>query len=184
MKATNNGELTYIPRCDIVIPYSGGNYVIPMRVLPDITDSHAFSYNNETIGGRSFPIKTASHGEDRTISMKVHFVILRSTDAQLNLRHLRALQGATYPREIPQHPYVPPPVCKIRCGSLLAGEETAGYLCAVLRSCSVSHQTDVAWYHTESDFSYVPYKMDVDLQWEVVYSSNKLPGQDKIMRDI
>lgn len=185
MKATNSiGELEYIPNCDIQIPTDSGIYEIRLRVLPEISDSHSFQYQNESITGRAVPIKTASHGEDRTINMKVKFVILRDSDARTNLNHIRALQGATYPREIPQSPYVPPPICRIRCGNLLTGPNTSGYVCAVLRQCNVSYDTSVAWYVGVDEFTYVPYKVEVDLSWEVVYSSQNLPGQNKIMRGI
>lgn len=183
MKATNNnGELNYIPRCDIIVPNKLGRYLIPLRILPEITDSHGSAYQNETVIGRAFPIKTYSHGEDRSIGMKVQFVILRDSDAQTNLQHLRVLQSATYPRDIIQHPYLPPPICKIRCGNLLAGGD--GYVCVVLENCSVSFPTDVAWYHNSSNFTYVPYKMEVDLSWKTVYSNDDLPGQDMIIGDL
>jgi hypothetical protein len=55
-----------------------------------------------------------------------------------------------------------------------------GFLCVVLKQYSVSFPTDVIW----DEQTYLPYKFDVDLTWEVVYSNDTLPGQDQILMDI
>jgi hypothetical protein len=190
MKATQiNGDLAPIPNCDIVVPTSRGQHLIPMRILPEISDSKSATYQDEQVIGRSFPIKTYSHGENRSITMKVHFVILKSRDAFDNIQHLRALQSAVYPRESNSSPYLPPPICKIRCGHLLSSE----YLCVVLRQYNVTFDTTVAWFEGSADNNfigplqtdtYLPYKFDVDLTWEVVYQTKNLPGQDKIFGDL
>src|SRR5579859_7465078 len=130
MKATlNDGSLVPIPRCQIDV----AGRIITLTVLPDITDSKAAAYVDEQVIGRSFPIKKFSHGENRTIGMKVHFLILQAADAQNNLSSVRALQSAVYPRTglgpgrivvsgvgaaVTANPYVPPPICRIRCGNL------------------------------------------------------------------
>lgn len=186
MKATRSGgELNFIPNCDILIPIGEITFFgyplyheIKLRILPEITDSKSAAYQDEPVIGRSFPIKTYSHSENRSISMKLHFIILDDSDAITNLKHLRAIESATYPRtEAVNKPYLPPPVCKIRCGKLLAG----GYLCAVLKQYSVNFPTDVAWY--EENSIYLPYKFDVELSWDVVYPNENLPGQEKILKD-
>lgn len=172
MKATNpNGTLKEIDNCYIKIPTYG---TIKMRVLPDISDSKSANYSDENVIGRSFPIKTFSHSENRSISWTAYFLILQNGDAIKNLMDLRALQSITYPRDRDFDPYAPPHVCAIKCGSILGDEE----LCVVLKQYSVKFPTDVAW---DEDFM-VPYKFTVDLTWEVVYSSDNLPGFEKIIR--
>ena len=88
------------------------------------------------------------------------------------------LESAVYPRDAESGslaPFIPPPVCRIKCGSLLGDRE----LCVILRSYSVKFPTDVPW---DRD-TYLPYKFDVDLSWEVVYKSSELPGQGRIIRE-
>lgn len=186
MKASlPNGDLALIPNCDIVIPVGGNvTYTIPMRILPEISDAKSASYADANIIGRTAPIKTYSHSENRSITMKLHFVILKAQDAIDNLKHLRALQSAVYPRESIINPYLPPPVCRIRCGYLLSGSKSGGYLCAVLKQYSVDFPTDVSWYQSPDNVAiYLPYKFDVGLTWDIIYPSESLPGQDKIFGD-
>lgn len=167
------GELIDIENCYIFVP---GRGKIVMHSLPDITDSKSASYNDEPIIGRSFPLKTFSHSENRSIGMQVHFYVRKRADIGINIWNLRALESALYPRGTESGinaPFIPPPVCKIKCGSLLADDE----LCVILKSCSVKFPTDVPW-----DEEYlVPYKFDVDLSWEVVYRTSQLPGQSRIL---
>ena len=167
------GQPQILKNCFIRIPNAD---TIRMKALPDISDSKSASYNDESIIGRSFPLKTYSHSENRAISMQLHFFIAEEADIQTNLRYLRALESAVYPQDDNSGaPFIPPPVCRIRCGSLLAAY---GELCAILKSYSVKFPTDVAW----DESSYLPYKFDVDTSWEVVYRSTNLPGQSRIFR--
>jgi len=168
------GELENISKCYIVVPVRRGALKIELNNLPDITDSKSASYNDEPVIGRSFPLKTFSHSENRTISMQLHFFVVKQTDVVTNLFYLRLLESAVYPREDASSgaPFVPPPVCRIKCGLLLADSE----LCVVLKSYSVKFPTDVAW----DSFNFTPYKFDVDTTWEVVYRSEALPGQERI----
>lgn len=171
MKATNpDGTLKNIENCYIKIPNYG---TIPMRILPDISDSKSAQYSDEPIIGRSMPMKTYSHSENRTINWTAYFMILKNQDAEKNLMDLRALQSVTYPRD-DFEPYAPPPICAIKCGSILGDQE----LCVVLKTYSVKFPTDVAW----DENLLVPYKFSVDLTWDVVYSSDDLPGNDRILR--
>lgn len=187
-KATNNGSLAPIPedKCYIIIPGSElKEEKIVLNNLPDISDSKAAVYNNEAIIGRSFPLYTYSHSADRTISMQLHFFVVDKNDVSLNLQYLRAIQSAVYPREgtAGGAPFVPPPVCVIRCGNLLGTKP----LCCVLQSYSVKFPTEVAWSTNgggtpdTSDF-FTPFRFDVDTQWLTVYSSVDLPYQTRIVR--
>lgn len=168
------GQLVDVKDCYIKVSAGGSFEEIPLRILPDISDSKSASYNDEPIVGRSFPMKTFSHSENRVISMQAHFITLEEQDVEKNLRYLRLLESAVYPRTGENGaPFLPPPICTIKCGRLLADEE----LCVILKSYSVKFPTDVAWYGS----SYMPQKFEVDLSWEVVYRTSELPGQDRIL---
>ena len=59
MRATlPGGQLVEIPRCQIYIPNAG---LFTLRILPDITDAKNATYHDESIMGRSTPIKKYSH---------------------------------------------------------------------------------------------------------------------------
>ena len=207
MKATNFGNLNPVDRCTIEIPLNGvgssqgdpNKYVLTMNNLPDITDTKSAVYNNEPIAGRSVPLYTYSHSGDRTISMQIHFFVVEEGDANRNLEALKIIQSAVYPCQDPAdttYPYTPPPVCKIKCGSLLASRQH--HLCVVLQSYSVKFPTDVAWYdedlldggmpnnndhysNRKTSSDYCPFRFDVDTTWLVVYSSEELPFQTRII---
>lgn len=154
-----------------------------MNNLPDIGDSKSAVYNNEPIIGRSVPLYTFSHSGDRTISLQIHLFVIEPQDAEQNLQILRIVQSAIYPQEDSNKvfPYLPPPVCRLKCGSLLtSGSE---HLCVVLQSYNVKFPTEVAWH--DSDYTgsstYCPYRFDIDTTWLVVYSSEDLPYQSRIV---
>jgi hypothetical protein len=162
------GELkTLNDKCKITIT----GHTINLRILPEISDTKKATYADQTIIGRSFPIKTYSHSDNRVITMKLHFLVVKKSDIQKNIDDLRAIESATYPRK--GDPYLPPPVCKINCGKML-GEQA---LCVVLENYNVSFPTNVAW---DKD-TLCPYYFQVSTTWHVVYSSSSLPNQDKIM---
>ena len=188
------GPLNAINDCYIIIPYEGARPPEPPRKssptfifqekqvkivldnLPDISDTKSANYADETIIGRSSPIKTYSQSDNRSITMQLHFIITQPNHIEENLAKLRALQSAAYPREGEggASPFIPPPVCKIKCGKLLSTKE----ICAILKSYSVKFPTDVAWDAESGNFT--PYKFSVDTTWDVVYSSSSLPGQREI----
>ena len=181
-KATSaGGGLVPLDKCYIRIPgfrsrATNGGDKITFDILPDITDSKNASYNDATVIGRSNPIKTYSHSDNRVISMQMHFVITDHCDIQDNLAIMRALQSCVYPREgVSDSPYRPPPVCQIRCGELLAKGDAE--LCVVLTSVQTKFQTDVAW----DDETFCPYALDIDTTWHVVYTPTNLPGQERIL---
>ena len=180
MKATNNGSLTRLPRCTIAIPNAGP---IILNNLPDITDSKDAIYNNEAIIGRSTPLYTYSHSGDRSIGIQMHFFVVDKGDAEKNLEYLRWIQSALYPRPSDgNYPFVPPVVCQITCGSLLSGnpaeKESSQPLCCILKSYSVKFPTEVAW----DEETFCPFKFDVETSWIVVYASDDLPFQDRIVK--
>jgi hypothetical protein len=174
MRATDQfGQLVDINNCHVEVP---GFDPIVFNIMPDITDSKGASYNDEVIMGRSFPVKTYSHSENRTITIDMHFIALSSSDIEQNMNSLRILQSATYPRDGDgTAPYLPPPICSLTCGRLLGNDP----LCAILKTYSVKFPTDVP---LDPD-TLLPYKFDVSTTWEAVYSSRNLPGQSKIAQD-
>jgi hypothetical protein len=170
-KATNSsGVLEEISDCYIQISKSN---TIPMRIIPDISDGKGATYGDETAIGRSIPIKTFSHGENRTIGWTAHFMVCEEKDIEQNLKYLRSIQSLVYPRDGGSVPYAPPPVCNIRCGKLLGETD----VCAVLKSYSVRFPPDVPWDHKTK----LPYKFSIDMSWEVVYKTDDLPGQERIL---
>lgn len=167
------GELNPITDCYVIIPpgFPKDN-PLKMKVLPDISDTKSATYSDEPIMGRSFPLKTYSHSDNRAITMQMHMIVSAPSDVDYNLRALRAIQSVVYPREGVSTPFLPPPICRIKCGRLLADED----LCVVLKSYSVKFPTEVAW----DEETFVPFKFDIDTNWEVVYKSSDLPGAERI----
>jgi len=151
------------------------NFRLEMKVLPDISDSKSANYSDEPLMGRSFPLKTYSHSDNRAISMTIHMIVSEPDDLNYNLKALRAVQSAVYPRHsMSDAPYIPPPICRIKCGRLLAESE----LCVVLKQYSVKFPTEVAW----DENSFVPFKFDIETSWEAVYKSSDLPGTERIFQ--
>lgn len=171
-KATTSCSLDPIGNCYIYVP---GFRKIVMDNLPDISDGKSAQYTPTTIIGRSTPLTTYSHSETRNISWGMHLFVKSAGDVTGNLEILRVLESCVYPRNNNgPGPYSPPVICKIKCGNLLS---VGNSLCVVLRSYSVKFPTDVAW----DAGSCTPYKIDIDLSFEVVYSSMDLPGADRIV---
>ncbi len=190
LATTLTGQLQPIQECYIDIP---GAKKIILDNLPDIGDTKTATYTDEPVIGRSSPIKTYSLSDNRSITMQLHFIISKPRDITTNLENLRAIQSAAYPRSgADGEPFIPPPVCKIRCGQLLKKD---GDLCVVLKNYSVKFPTDVSWISDNQqgnaifdnagrlvgfDKTFTPMKFSVDTTWDVVYSSSALPGQNKI----
>jgi hypothetical protein len=175
MRATTpGGQLVGMSNCYIIIPNYGPIY---LNNLPELSDQKQANYTDEAIIGRADTIKTYSHSGGRKIGMQIHLIIVHPRDIQINLQILRLLESAVYPRNETSAgvPFIPPPVCRIKCGDLLAKDEE---LCVILESYSVKFPTDVVW----DDEFFTPYKFDVDLSWQVVYRSQDLPGQNRIVQ--
>lgn len=174
MKSTNlDATLIKIENCYITV----GNKTIKMNILPDIQDGKGANYSDESAIGRSNPYKTFSYSENRAIGWTCHFLVTDKGSLETILDNLRTLESAVYPSDgaLAGVPYQPPPVCKLRCGQLLGSAE----LCAVMKNYSVKFDTSVPW----DEQSYLPYKLDVDLQFDVVYNQRSLPNSEKILRD-
>jgi hypothetical protein len=162
-----------IPRPKPLLPGQDPEFVLYMNTLPEISDQKAANYTDENLMGRSSPMKTYSHSENRSISVQIHMIVSAPNEAQYNLEALRAIQSAVYPRHSGgQSPFIPPVICKIKCGSLLADEE----LCVVLKQYNVKFPTEVAW----DEILFTPFKFDIETSWEVVYKSSDLPGSERI----
>lgn len=171
MKATSLGKLVPLDKCKVIIPGAG---TITPRILPELSDGKGANYSDEPVMGRSFPLKTYSHSDNRAIGITFHFIAESSEQSGTNLKELRWIQSAVYPRDsVGDMPFVPPPVCTIQCGELFA----SGPLCAVLKNYSLKYPTNVPWDET----TYLPWQFDVETSWDVVYKVNSLPGAEKIV---
>lgn len=174
MKATTNGGiLVPIENCYIEVP---PRIRILAYVLPEISDGKGATYNDEIGIGRSAPIKTYSHSDNRTVNVNWTFVLQNAEKAREVTQHFKALKSCVYPyKESDKNlPYRPPAICKIRCGHALDDKE----LCVILRNYSVNFPVDVPW----DDTYLLPYKFSISLTWEVVYTTSELPGREKIIQ--
>ena len=186
MRATNpqTNRLNPIKGCFLA---AKGRTIYP-TVLPELTDKHTALYSDEPIMGRSMPVKAYGSSSDRTITWKWKFV---NTDRQTYIRNLQDynfLKSLTYPVDTPSSsiPYEPPPICNIKCGSILSGDmNTSLGLDVVCTDCSASFPVDVAWTSLPSDDSededFFPTEFSVDTTFSVVYRASNLPGQARIM---
>lgn len=175
----NGGALNEIKGCYLKIPTFGdfAETTIGFKILPDIGDQKSANYTTDLIMGRSSPMKSYVASDERTISIAFHFIVSDYLDSYVNISTVRAIQAMVYPREGDEQlkvPFIPPPVCQFKCGSLLSKDA----LCVVLKNYSLKIPTDVAW---DSDLL-CPVKFDLDTNWDVVYSSADLPGAEKIIK--
>jgi len=183
MKSTNpNGSLRLIEKCYLRIPGLSGSAFPDGKIIcdniPDITDSKNAVYAEEVIIGRSSPMHTYSYSSTRQISVNFHFYITKAGDARKNLQAYRAISSCVYTRDDESDggaPYIPPPICQFRCGNLLAEEEE---LCVVLQNYSFNPDPSVPW----DEETFCPYRFDVATSWWVVYPSEDLPTQKRILR--
>lgn len=173
-KATQqSGVLIPIDDCYIEVV---GQRKITMDNLPDISDTKKATYADESSIGRSTPFKNYSNSDNRAISWTCHFFVQKEGDSARILQDIRLLESCTYPKtqSTGGAPYAPPPICHLKCGRLLADD----YVCAVLESYSIKFDTALPW----SEDNFVPYKVDMDLQFQVVYNQSDLPGSERIMQ--
>lgn len=150
---------------------------VTMKILPDISDSKSASYADESAIGRTMPFKTYQYSENRTIGWTAHFVVERKEDIKEIFANLRLLESCVYPENLTLGgaTYRPPPICQLRCGGLLGPAGPAIY--AVMKSYSVKFDTSVPW---DQD-TFMPFKLDVDMQFDVVYNQTELPGSSQIL---
>lgn len=161
-------------KCLISIPYGPDIHVVNLKITPEISDTKRASYSDTSIIGRSNPIKTYSHSENRVITMRLHFIVVEPSDITRHIFDLRAIESAVYPSE--GTPYRPPPVCKIKCGRILGDTD----LCVVLESYSLNVPTNVVW---DKD-TLLPYYFELNTTWHVVYAASgaqALPNQTRIL---
>lgn len=183
MKATQpKGGLVPISGCYIDISDLG--VTIPMYILPDISDSKSVSYPDENGMGRSMPFKSFQNSENRTISWTAHFLITNSSSngasgagvsAEDLITWLRAIEACTYPQDGQNGaPYTPPPICKLKCGRILSESDE---ICSIMKSYNVKFDPGVPW----DEDSFMPYKLDIDMTFDVIYDQSSLPGASQIM---
>lgn len=172
MNATGkSGHLNNIPKCYIQI----GNFTLEMNNLPDLGDSKNATFESQNIPGRSSPMVTYSHSEARNIPVTITLVVQDKSDCKKNIAILRKIQSTVYPRRGPAAPYFPPALCKIKCGSLLSDNP----ICVIMKDYNIKFPQDVPW----DEETLCPYKMDISMSFEQVFSSNALPNNEMIMQD-
>ena len=188
MKATfAGGQLRKIDNCYIEIL---GTRIIS-RIIPDISDTKSATYTSEAGMGRSMPFKNYTNSDDRVIGWTAHYVVAQKEDIEFFLKEIKLIQSAVYPRMLVKEtaivgttaPFAPPPICKLSCGALLQRGKPVGikgetaFVHAVMKSYSIKYDTSVPW-----DEKYLlPYKFDIDMNFEVVYDQSELPGQERIL---
>ena len=184
MKATQyGGLLNEINKCAIKI----GNYgTIYSRILPDISDQKSASYTDETGIGRAMPFKSYQHSDNRTIGWTAHYIVTQKDDIQKFLGEIKLIQSAVYPRQSNTlTPFTPPQICELSCGRLLdaydmeSDETGSKRVYAVMKSYNIKYDTSVPW----DEETMLPYKFDIDMQFEVVHDQSNLPNADKIITD-
>lgn len=144
--------------------------------LPDLGDSKSANYEATPVIGRASPIMAYSNSEIRNISCSINLFVQSQSDCKLNLAILRTIQSAVYPTTGPGAPYYPPPLCKLQCGSLLSEKP----ICCIMKDYNVKFPTDVPW----DAETLCPYRMEISMTFEQVFSSQSLPNSDLILSDV
>lgn len=193
LATTQYGDLKPIKNCYIHVPIRGdlvqlvlgsidffnsnttAIFPIEFNIMPDIGDDKGANYSGESSIGRATPMETYASSEARTISVDIHLAIIKAGDNMKNLRYLRVLQSALYPRRNTGtgSTYEPPPICRMRCGELLGSKD----LCVVLRKCNVKFNRDVPL----DEETLLPYYFTISTNWDVVYRGSNLPHQERIV---
>jgi hypothetical protein len=183
LATTQTGQLNNIDDCYIKV---GSLQPIYMYIMPDIGDGHAATYAQQNGIGRSMPAYTFSYGGPRQISWTIHLYADTYQRLLTNLQTLRIIESCTYPRNGAGNlPFVPPSICKLKCGPMLGDYE----INVVLMSYSVKYPVDVQW-SDKIGIPYngniisvgpIPYKFDIDCTFEVVYDASQLPGSERIL---
>ena len=181
-------NLTPLPDCWIQLPDSGlPDDKIELFALPEITDAKEAIYSDQTIQGRSSPVKTYSYSSNRTISLTMHLYVTQNTDILRNLSIIRAVSALAHPEY--NNTYLPPRIAKLKCGRLLSDDP--GGVNVILRSYEVTYETEVQWFYQDSIYdksgvlvsagTYMPLHVSLPTQWDVVYDWQKLPGQQDVI---
>lgn len=168
--ATNaKGALQELVKCYISTAWGQ----IRLKVLPEISDSKGANYAAEAIQGRANPLINFSHSEPNNINTELTFIVTECDDIQTNLTYLAWIKSLVFPGDPGSGaPYTPPPISKFVCGRLFGDRG----LCVILKNYSIRYPTDVPW-----DLeTYLPYKVQVSCQWEVVYSCKMLPSSQMV----
>lgn len=180
-----SGDLIDIKDCFLKI---GDRPPFHFHTLPDLSESKAANYQDEVIIGRASPIKTYSDSANRTISAMFTLIVRKKADIKANLQFIRAVQSAVYPRQGDGSvPYRPPVVCQFQCGALFQDPianptltnlaAINSYVCCVIKDYSLKYPTDVPW----DEETMLPYRVELSCNLDVVYKSENLPGQERII---
>ena len=158
--------------------------MILFEVLPEITENKAATYNDEMILGRSSPVKTFAHSDNRVITMTMNFVATHESDFIRYRQYLFAIGGAAHPRYLDG--YAPPPVCKIKVGGIL-GSFPSG-VDAVLRNYDFNTDPTAFWWDRRAidsldrNAQYMSMRFSINTNWDVVYSYESLPHYHDVLK--
>lgn len=176
--ATNSfGKLNPIPDCYI----RAQNYYIVMYNLPSISDSKTANYSPENGMGRTQPFLSFNDGGMRTIQWSFSMISYDEESTARNFAYMRVLEASVYPRRDPANvvPYIPPVIMSIRCGDLLANYGVE--LNVVLTNYSFEFGNEQVWNSEYNVARYMPARVEVRLNFDVVYDTRYLPGADRIL---
>lgn len=197
-KATDSStfNLTPLPDCWIMLPGSGfKDDKIRLFALPEITDTKEAIYSDQTVQGRSSPVKTYSYSSNRTISLIMHLYVTQNSDIERNLKIIRAISALAHPEY--NNTYLPPRVAKLKCGRLISDDPDGANV--ILRSYEVTYETEVQWFWQDAiepeqlppgvfgppspgkQGTYMPLHVSIPTQWDVVYDWQKLPGHQDVI---
>jgi hypothetical protein len=165
------GELRLIDAIVLNVPGCGP---IKFYAMPTVTDKKGAKYSDEALIGRATPLTTYAYSEIRSITVDIPFIVRKPSDIQTNLSQLRCIESVAYPRAGGEGtPFKPPPICTFKFGDFIATVP----LCVILMSYQVKNDPQVPVDAT----TMVPYKFSVSTTWNVVYRSNNLPGNQRII---
>ena len=176
--ATNSlGKLNPIPDCYI----RAKDYYIVMYNLPNITDQKATPYTPENGMGRTQPFISFNEGGLRTIQWSFSMISYDEESVARNFGYMRILEASVYPRKDPANvvPYIPPVVMSVRCGDLLANG--GAELNVVLTNYNFEFSSEQVWNSEYNVARYMPARVEVRLNFDVVYDTRFLPGVDRIL---
>jgi len=170
-KSSDGSPLREVPDCWIQLGDQDEDK-IKLYALPEIQDSKAVTYSDQTIQGRAAPVKTYAHSENRTINLVLHLYVTTVQDIQDNLNTIRKIASLAHPEY--SNTYLPPRIARIKCGKLLS--DSASGVPVVLKQYDVNYETDIQWFYDKVAQTYMPLHVSIQTSWDVVYSWTNLPG--------
>lgn len=155
---------------------------IYFETLPEITENKSATYNDEIVLGRSSPVKTFAHGDNRVITLTMNFIATHESDFIRYRQYMFAIASAAHPRY--EQGYAPPDICKIQIGGILGNDPVS----CVLRNYDFNTENTTFWYdrdaqdEAERNAMYMSMRFSINTNWDVVYSYESLPSNTDVHR--